>query len=416
MIDYNEFELTNGLKVLVHEDRTTPIATFNLLYNVGAKDENENKTGFAHFFEHFMFEGSKNIKNYDTEMQIAGGDNNAFTTNDLTNYYETLPASNIETAFWLESDRMMELDFNQKSLDTQISVVSEEFKENYINKPYGDMWHILSDMCYTKHPYRWPTIGYNLDHIANIKMQDTKDFFYKYYRPNNAILTIAGGVKTSEMERLAKKWFGDIEHGDLIVRNIPKEPKQTAARRKIVEGNVPVDALMIAYHICSRTDEKYYATDLVSDLLGTGSSSRLYNELVQEKNLFSHITCYISGYDEEGLIVFDGKLSKGVSLEEAENGVLECIEKFKSEKISERELEKVVTKTINYLAFSNISNVNKSFHMAYFKTIGELGLINGEIQKYNEVTSQQIYEVANDIFQVKNSNTLYYKAKSKSNE
>tara|TARA_B110000037_G_scaffold223098_1_gene302044 strand:- start:1487 stop:2737 length:1251 start_codon:yes stop_codon:yes gene_type:complete len=416
MIDFNEFELANGLKVLVHEDHTTPIATFNLLYNVGAKNENEKKTGFAHFFEHFMFEGSKNIKNYDTEMQIAGGDNNAFTTNDLTNYYETLPASNIETAFWLESDRMLELDFNQKSLDTQISVVSEEFKENYINKPYGDMWHILSEMCYTKHPYRWPTIGYNLDHIANIKMQDTKDFFYKYYRPNNAVLTIAGGVKTSEMERLTKKWFGDIAQGDLIIRDIPKEPKQTAARRKIVEGNVPVDALMIAYHICSRKDDKYYATDLLSDLLGTGSSSRLYIELVQEKHLFSHITCYVSGYDDEGLLVFDGKLSKGVSLEDAEKGVLECIENFKSEKVSERELEKVVTKTLNYLAFSNISNVNKSFNMAYFKTIGELALINGETQQYNEVTSQQVFEVANDIFRLENSNTLYYKAKASTNE
>ncbi|MFT4645574.1 MAG: zinc protease [Planctomycetota bacterium] len=416
MIDFNEFELANGLKVIVHEDTTTPIATFNLLYNVGAKDENEKKTGFAHFFEHFMFEGSKNIKNYDTEMQIAGGDNNAFTTNDLTNYYETLPASNIETAFWLESDRMLELDFNQKSLDTQISVVSEEFKENYINKPYGDMWHILSDMCYTKHPYRWPTIGYNLDHIANIKMQDTKDFFYKYYRPNNAVLTIAGGVKTSEMERLTKKWFGDIERGDLIVRDIPREPKQTAARRKTVEGNVPVDAIMIAYHICSRIDDKYYATDLVSDLLGTGTSSRLYLELVQEKHLFSYITCYVSGYDDEGLLVFDGKLSKGVSLEDAEKGILECIENFKSENVSERELEKVVTKTLNYLAFSNISNVNISFNMAYFETIGEMGLINGETQKYNEVTSQQIFDVANDIFRTENSNTLYYKAKSSTNE
>lgn len=416
MINYNEFELTNGLKVLVHEDKTTPIATFNLLYNVGSKNEYEKQTGFAHFFEHFMFEGSKNIKNYDTEMQIAGGDNNAFTTSDLTNYYETLPASNIETAFWLESDRMMELDFNQKSLDTQISVVSEEFKENYINKPYGDMWHILSDMCYTKHPYRWPTIGYNLDHIANIKMQDTKDFFYKYYRPNNAVLTIAGGVKTSEMERLAIKWFGEIEKGDNIIRNIPKEPKQTKARRKTVEGNVPVDAIMIAYHICSRTDAEYYATDLVSDLLGTGASSRLYIELVQEKHLFSHITCYVSGYDDNGLIVFDGKLSQGVSLEEAEKGILECIENFKSKNVSERELEKVVTKTINYLAFSNISNVNKSFNMAYFKTIGELDLINGEPQKYYGVTSQQIFDVANEIFKPENSNTLYYKAKSTTNE
>ncbi len=411
MIKYNEFELANGLQVIVYEDPTTPIATLNILYKAGAIDENENKTGFAHFFEHFMFEGSKNIKDFDSQMQVAGGDNNAFTTNDFTNYYETLPASNIETAFWLESDRMIELDFNQKSLDTQISVVSEEFKENYINKPYGDMWHLLSDMCYKKHPYRWPTIGYNLEHIANIKMQDTKDFFYKYYRPNNAILTIAGGVKTAEMKRLAEKWFGDIPKGETFERNIPKEPKQTKARRLEVERDVPVDALMIAFHICSRTAAEYYATDIVSDILGTGASSRLYVELVQKQQLFSNISCYVSGYDDEGLIIFDGKMNEGVSLEQGEKGVLDLIENFKKEIVSERELEKVINKTLNYLAFSNVSNVNKSFHLAYFKKLGQLNLVNDEKQKYLDLTTQEIFNVAQDIFVKENSSTLFYKKK-----
>lgn len=410
MIKYNEFELANGLKVIVHEDKTTPIATLNILYNVGSRNENENKTGFAHFFEHFMFEGSKNIKDFDAQLQKAGGDNNAFTTNDFTNYYETLPASNIETAFWVESDRMLELDFNQKSLDTQKSVVSEEFKENYINKPYGDMWHILMDLCYKKHPYRWPTIGKNLQHIADIQMQDAKNFFYKFYRPNNAILTVAGGVKTSEIEKMATKWFSGIEKGSVIENNIPKEPKQTEERRKTVERDVPVSAIYKAYHICNRKDPRYYATDLISDILGTGASSRLYTELVKEKQLFSSITCYISGFDDEGLIIFDGKVSKGISLEDAENGILETIEKFKSEKISERELEKVVTKTINYLAFSNISNVNKSFNLSFFKKLDQINLVNDEKQKYYDITTKEIYDIASEIFKKENCNTLFYRS------
>ncbi len=411
MIEYNEFELANGLKVLVHEDQTTPIATLNLLYKVGSKHENINKTGFAHFFEHFMFEGSENIKDFDTQMQKAGGENNAFTTSDYTNYYETLPASNIETAFWLESDRMLNLDFNQKNLNTQKSVVSEEFNQNYINKPYGDMWHLLLDLCYKVHPYKWPTIGYNLEHIAAIKMQDTKDFFDIYYSPNNAILTVAGGIKTAEIERLSKKWFADIERGKDFEINITKEPKQTKARRKTVERNVPVDALMIAFHICDRDNDEYYATDLVSDLLGSGSSARLYEELVQKQQLFSTLNCFISGSDDNGLIVFDGKLNENVKMEDAEKGILESIKNFKSNLISERELEKVITKTVNYLAFSNISNVNKAYNLAYFKKINQLFLVNEEIQKFKDVSTQDIFNVANKIFDISNSNTLIYKAK-----
>lgn len=411
MIKFNEFELANGLKIIVHEDKTSPIATVNLLYNVGSKNENESKTGFAHFFEHFMFEGSKNIKNFDEQVQKAGGDNNAFTTSDFTNYYETLPASNIETAFWVESDRMMELDFNQKNLDTQKSVVSEEFKENFINKPYGDVWHIFLDLCYKKHPYKWPTIGKNLQHIEDINMQDTKDFFYKFYRPNNAILTVAGGVKTSEVERLAKKWFADIEKGDLIINNIPKEAKQLKARRKIVEKNVPVSALYIAFHMCSRKGSDYFATDLISDILGAGASSRLHTELVKEQQLFSSISCYVTGSDEEGLLVISGKVSKDISLEQAEKGVLEILEELKIAKISDRELEKVKTKTIKHLAFSNISNVNKSFSLSYLKMMNQMYLINDEKQKFNDVTAEEIFLIANKILTKENSCTLYYKAK-----
>lgn len=413
MIKYDEFELSNGLKVLVHEDETTPIATLNILYDIGSKDEDKDKTGFAHLFEHFMFEGSENVKEFDIEMQKAGGDNNAFTTNDFTNYYATLPASNIETAFWLESDRMYGLDFNQESLDTQISVVSEEFKETCINKPYGDMWHLMCDMAFKKSPYKWPTIGYSLDHIEAITMQDTRDFFYKYYRPNNAVLTIAGGVKTKEMEKLAEKWFGDIAPGAALQRNLAKEDTQTATRRKTVEKNVPVDVIFIGFHIGSRLSLDYYATDLLSDVLGSGPSSRLYKDLVKDKKLFGSVNCYLSGNDDEGLILIEGKLNEGISMEAAENGIFSSLNKIQTDKIPEYELEKVKNKTLNYLAFSNISNVSKSFNMAYFKKIGHLYLVNEESNHFKMVTTKQIQQAAQNYLNIENSSILYYKSKNK---
>lgn len=410
MIKYDEFELANGLKVLVHEDPTTPIATLNILYDVGSKDENKDKTGFAHLFEHFMFEGSKNILEFDDEMQKAGGDNNAFTTNDFTNYYATLPASNIETAFWLESDRMLELDFSQESLSTQISVVSEEFKETCINKPYGDMWHIINDMAYQKNHYKWPTIGYNLEHIEAITLQETKDFFYKFYRPNNAVLSITGGVKTKEMEKLAQKWFGDIEAGEKLQRNLPKEDKQTQTRRKTVEANVPIDNIFIAFHVGTRLCEDYYATDLLSDILGSGTSSRLYKDLVKEHKLCGSINCYLSGTDDEGLLLIEAKLNEGVSMEMAEKAIFESLEKVKTEGVPDYELEKVKNKTLNYLAFSNISNVNKAFNLSYFKKMGHLYLMNDEKTYFKAVKPEEIKAAAQKYLNIENSSILYYKA------
>lgn len=410
MIKYDEFELANGLKVLVHEDPTTPIATLNILYDVGSKDEDKNKTGFAHLFEHFMFEGSKNILEFDDEMQKAGGDNNAFTTNDFTNYYATLPASNIETAFWLESDRMLELDFSKESLATQISVVSEEFKETCINKPYGDMWHIINDMAYKTHPYKWPTIGYSLEHIEAITLQETKDFFYKYYRPNNAVLTIAGGVKTEEMKRLAEKWFGDIPAGEKHVRKLPQEEKQTETRRKTIEANVPIDNIFIAFHVGARLCDDYYATDLLSDILGSGTSSRLYKDLVKEHKLCGSINCYLSGTDDAGLLLIEAKLNDDVSMEAAEKAIFESLERIKNDLVPEYELEKVKNKTLNYLAFSNISNVNKAFNLAYYKTIGHLYLMNDEKEFFKAVKATEIQVAAQKYLNIENSSILYYKA------
>ena len=314
MNDIKEFQLKNGLTILIDEDVNTPLVTVNILYKVGSKNEAESKTGFAHLFEHFMFEGSKNILHFDSELQKAGGDNNAFTSVDLTNYYASLPASNIETIFWLESDRMLELDFNQQSLNTQISVVIEEFKQNYLNKPYGDVWHILMDMCYKVHPYKWPTIGKELSHIEAFTLQETKDFFYKYYRPNNAILSIVGGIKAEEVLPLVEKWFGDIPSGPKIAPLNIKEPQQTEARFLEVQRDVPNDVIYKAYHSCNRIHDDYYTTDIISEVLGTGDSSRLYQKLVDELDFCTEIDCYLSGSDDENLMIIEAKPNDDYSL------------------------------------------------------------------------------------------------------
>ncbi len=413
MNNLKTFQLKNGLTVLIDEDANTPLVTVNILYKVGSKNEDESKTGFAHLFEHFMFEGSKNILHFDSELQKAGGDNNAFTSVDLTNYYESLPATNIETALWLESDRMLELDFNQQSLDTQISVVSEEFKQNYLNKPYGDVWFLLMDMCYKVHPYKWPTIGKELSHIEAFTLQETKDFFYKYYRPNNAILSIVGGVKAEEVLLLVEKWFGDIPSGPTIEALNVKEPKQTAARFYEVERDVPNDVLYKAFHSCNRIHKDYYATDIISEILGTGDSSRLYQKMVDELDFCTEIDCYLSGTDDENLMIIEAKPNEGFSLEVVNKAIEDLLEEFIQNIVGERELQKVINKQVNYLAFTNESHSNKAFNLAYFKSIERLDLYNNEQSEYLAVDAAQIQRVAAEIFKANNCNTLFYKSLQK---
>ncbi|MEZ4916108.1 MAG: pitrilysin family protein [Chitinophagales bacterium] len=412
MENVKEFKLANGLTILIDEDENTPLVTVNLLYKVGSKNESESKTGFAHLFEHFMFEGSKNIKHFDSHLQKAGGSNNAFTSKDLTNYYETLPATNIETALWLESDRMLELDFNQKSLDTQISVVCEEFKQNYLNKPYGDVWFLISELCYKVHPYKWPTIGKELAHIQAITLQDTKDFFYTYYRPNNAILSIVGGVKAAELLPQIEKWFGDIPKGKPINRMLPTEPKQTVARFLEVERDVPQSVLYKAYHACSRTHKDYYTADVLTDILGTGASSQLYQKFIDETDLCTEIDCFISGTDDENLIVIEAKPEDNISLKQLDVALEAFLAKFVNEKIKERELQKVVNKTCNYIAFSNETHTNKAFNLAYFKMIDAMHLYNNEQETYQKVNTKDVQRVAQEVFRAENCSTLYYQKKN----
>jgi zinc protease len=408
MIQFEKFQLDNGLRVVVHEDSSTPMAVLNVIYDVGAKDENPEQTGFAHLFEHLMFGGSVNIKDFEMPLQMAGGENNAFTTNDFTNYYMQLPAENIETAFWLESDRMLSLAFSEKSLEVQRKVVCEEFKEHYINKPYGDVWFKMRELAYKQHPYKWMTIGKELSHIENAKLGDVKNFFFKHYCPVNAILVIAGKIKTSQVKKLAEKWFGSIPSGEKYERKLPQEPKQKEARKLEVKADVPLDALYKAYHMASRKEDGYYFAELITEILGGGNSSRLFQSLVKEKKLFSNIESYQTGSVDTGLLVIEGKLIKGVDLKEADRAVEKEIKKIISDKVEEKELTKVKNKTEAAIVFEDMSLMNRAVSLAIYELLGDANMMNTELAKYQSVTAGAILAESQKIFDEKNSNTLYY--------
>ncbi len=411
MIQYNRFTLDNGLTVLVHEDNSTPMAVVNVLYNVGARDENPEKTGFAHLFEHLMFGGSIHIPDYDDPLQRAGGDNNAYTTNDLTNYYCQLPAQNIETAFWLESDRMLSLAFSEKSLAVQRKVVCEEFKEHYINKPYGDVWHKMRELAYTQHPYRWMTIGKELSHVEDATINDVKDFFFKHYRPINAILVVAGNVKTDDIKRLANKWFGPIEMGEKYIRHLPVEPVQQEARKQSFEAAVPLDAFVKTWHMDARLNKGYYIADLLTEILGGGGSSRLFQSLVKEQKLFSNLDCYHFGSMDNGLFTIEGKLVKGITMEQAEKAITEEIEKIQQIQVSEKELQKVINKTESVIAFEDMSIMSRASSIAMYELLGDANLMNTEFNKYQAITPEDLQQYSNNILRETNSNTIYYHAK-----
>jgi predicted Zn-dependent peptidase len=412
MIQYERFTLENGLRVIVHEDKSTPMAVVNVIYDVGAKDENPDKTGFAHLFEHLMFGGSIHIPDYDEPLQMAGGENNAFTTNDLTNYYCQLPAENIETAFWLESDRMLSLAFDEKSLDVQRKVVCEEFKEHYINKPYGDVSKLIRELAYTVHPYRWQTIGKELKHVEDVTLQDVKDFFTKHYTPTNAILVVAGNVTLAQVKTLADKWFAPIPAGIKYERNLPQEPAQTAERKLEVKAKVPLNALYKTWHIYPRMDARYYVCDLITEILGGGGSSRLFQALVKEKKLFSNIDCSHYGSTDAGLLVIEGKLIQGVEMKLAEAAVLEEIERLLAEGITENELQKVKNKTESMMAFEDMSVMNRATSLAMYELLGDAELMNTELERYQAVTATELIAESKAIFDHNNCSTLYYFAEN----
>lgn len=416
MINVNRHVLDNGLRIVHSEDTSTQMIALNLLYDVGARDEHPEHTGFAHLFEHLMFGGSVNIPDYDTPVQKAGGENNAWTNNDMTNYYITLPCKNAEIGFWLESDRMLSLDFNEKSLEVQKNVVTEEFKQRNLNQPYGDVSHIIRDMAYKTHPYRWPTIGKDINHISNATLDEVKEFFYSYYAPNNAILAVSGNITFQETVRLAEKWFGNIPSREIKARELPEEIPQTEERRLTVLRNVPVDTLYMAFHICKRKDKEYYTFDVISDILCNGRSSRLVQKLVQEKKIFSSIDAYISGSIDNGLFHIAGKPCEGISLEEAEEAIWKELERLKKEDIDALELEKVKNRYESEQIFSNINYLTVATNLAYFELIGKAEDINSEVEKYRSVSPEQIAKAAEKCFVPQNCSILYYKKASSEKE
>ncbi|HEY9047412.1 MAG TPA: pitrilysin family protein [Ohtaekwangia sp.] len=410
MINFQEFTLENGLRVIVHEDPTVQIAVMNILYDVGSRDEHPDRTGFAHLFEHLMFGGSLNIPSYDEPLQRVGGENNAFTNTDITNYYLTLPAANLETGFWLESDRMLSLSFDPKVLEVQRKVVVEEFKQRYLNQPYGDVWLKLRPLAYQQHPYQWATIGKEIAHIEDATMEDVKNFFFSHYVPSNAILVVAGHVTFSQVKTLAEKWFGPIPAGKIKPRNLPKENTQTQKRFSQVEAKVPADAFYKAWHMPGRFHDDYYAIDLLSDVLSRGQSSRLYQQLVKEKEIFTSISSFVMGTIDPGLLVVSGRVKEGVSLEDAENAVNAILEEVVAKGVTAEELEKVKNQAESTLEFGEMEVMNRAMNLAFSKLSGDADLVNKEADKITAVTITDIKRVAADILREANASVLYYKA------
>ncbi len=406
MIDYERFTLENGLRVIFHQDVTTPMAVVNTLYDVGARDEAESKTGFAHLFEHLMFGGSINIPDFDAPLQNAGGESNAFTSNDLTNYYNILPKENIETALWLESDRMLSLAFTPKSLEVQRNVVIEEFKQRYLNQPYGDVWLELRPLAYEKHPYKWATIGKNIQHIEEAVMDDVREFFSKHYHPANAILCIAGNFGLAEVKALVEKYYGDIPSKDKQVRILEKEPEQKIFKEKTIYRNVPADAFYFAFKMPERKNPEYYIVDALSDALGREKSSRLFIELKKEKKLCSEIQAYITGNIDEGLLVISGKLNQGVNFDEFEKALWDCIRDFSNFVMSEEEMTKLVNKIRTSKEFQEQGLLNRAMNLCFFELLGDANGINEELEIYQKITVHHIQETAKSILIPSNCSLL----------
>jgi predicted Zn-dependent peptidase len=409
MIHFDRHVLSNGLRLLHHQDLSTPMVAINIAYNVGSKDEHPEKTGFAHLFEHLMFGGSIHIPEYDTPAQKAGAEYNAWTNDDVTCYYITLPIRNVETAFWLESDRMLSLSFSEKSLNVQKQVVIEEFKERSLNQPYGDVNHLMRSLAYKVHPYRWPTIGKEIAHIEQATLSDVEDFFFRYYAPNNAVLSVTGNISQDETLRLAEKWFAPIDRRNVVKQALPAEPQQTAPRLLQVKRAVPADAIYKAYHICGRAEANHSACDMLSDVLAHGNSARLYRRLVVEQRLFSEINAFVSAGTDPGLLYISGKPAPGVSLKKADNAIRKELQKLCTDRIEERELEKVKNKFESNDLFSNINYQHKATNLALFELLGDASLINREVEGYRAVTAEQLRATAEKVFDEKNASTIYYR-------
>jgi zinc protease len=406
MIEFEKFKLNNGLEVVLHQDKTSSLVCLNTLYRVGSKNENPNKTGFAHLFEHLMFGGSKHIPNFDSPLQAVGGDNNAFTSSDITNYYTTVPANNIETGFWLESDRMLALSFEEDVLEREKNVVVEEFKQRYLNQPYGDVWLKLSPAAYQLHPYRWPTIGKEISHIENRNMEEVKAFFDTDYAPSNAILVIAGNINLSEAQRLCAKWFAPIEDRSVKKRIIPLEPKQTQGRHIDLTAQVPQNAIYKAYHMPGRASIQYQANDLLSDILGRGKSSLLHQRGVKKSQVFSSLSSYVTGSIDPGLMIISGRLNENITFEKAEKTLDDALQQLKIQPTES--LKKVKNMAASSITFGEIDLLNRAMSLAYSTHLGNTDLVNKEIDIIDAVTEEEISAAIHSTLLESNCTTLYY--------
>lgn len=408
MISFEKFTLNNGLKVIVNQDNTTPIITVNVLYNVGSKDEKPDKTGFAHLFEHLMFGGSANIPDYDTPLEKVGGENNAFTNTDITNYFISIPKPNLETAFWLESDRMLDLAFSKKKLEIQKNVVSEEYRQRYLNQPYGDTMLLFRPLVYKHHPYQWPTIGRDIEHIEKANLDDVKAFYQKFYNPNNAILSISGDISVEEARPLAEKWFAPIPKGEPYQRNLEQEPEQQEKRRHREVRDVPHHTIYKGYRMVSRKHPDFYTFDLITDILANGDSSRLHQRLVKEQHIFTNIDAYVTGEIEPGMLMISGTISNGYSAEEAEKAIDKELDKIKKTPVQEEELQKVKNKAEAMMEFGKLSGLNKAYLLAYFELLGDASAVNEEVRKFRSVTAEDVMRVANESLTDERASVLYY--------
>jgi zinc protease len=410
MIDFKRYVLDNGLRILVNEDFSTPLVAMNIIYDVGSRDEDPGMTGMAHLLEHLMFGGSRNIPDFDTPLQMTGAENNAFTNSDFTNYYITIPSYNLETGFWLESDRMLSLSFSEEVFNVQKKVVIEEFKQRYLNQPYGDIMLLLRPLAYKEHPYSWPTIGKNPSHIERVRLNNIKDFFSSHYTPNNAILSVSGNIKYTKVLELADKWFGPIKTTNNNPRKLPTETSQTEGRFLHVKRDVPSNVLYKAWHVCRRTEKDFYTLDLITDILAGGESGRLYSALVRDKKLFSDINAYLTGEIDPGLLIIYGKLMDGVSFEVAEIAISEVIADLKKDLVPDHEMEKVRNKFEASMVFSNTSVQNKAMNLGFYELLGNAYSINNEIDSYNKVGLEMIIEASTHYLSESNCNTLRYQS------
>ncbi|MBQ4532675.1 MAG: insulinase family protein [Alistipes sp.] len=411
MITYKKTILANGLSVIANRDKTSRMAAVNILYKVGARNENPNRTGLAHLFEHLMFRGTHQIPDFDTPVQMACGENNAFTNNDYTDFYITLPIANIETALWLESDRMTGLNLSEEACKIEKRVVIEEFRQRYLNQPYGDANMLLRALAYKQHPYRWATIGLSPEHIEQASAEEIHNFYRTFYHPSNAILSFSGDMAEEEFFALAEKWFGGIEDHKHDIPSIPAEPTQNEARRQEVERDVPATTITIAFKMGNRLSRDFFLGDITSDILAGGDSARLYEHLIKNKRLFASVNAYITGDVDCGLFVFTGQLLPSTSEAEAEEALWAEMADLQQNNISDYELEKVKNKFEANTLFGELNVMNKAMNLGYYEMIGDLSLINREVDIYRSLTSGDISDFASRIFCKENSSTLIYRAK-----